>query len=411
MNWFSGLTGLLSGIIRLGTQVSADGSPRVSGDASEPVTDASVLAYATAWACINLIAGTIATLPVMVYRPVAGGREVARDHWLYRILHDDPNADQTEVDFWEYMGFSLELRGNAYAEKLRGSSGQIVGLDPIPPAIVSTSRLDNGELEYRWTWNGKSRKETSENILHIRGAGGDPLGGISPIAVGAETFSTARAQDRTVAALNRNAMRPSGLYQSEAKMSAEQIREAEGILDRKYQGASNAGKPIVLGNGLKWQSLTMSLEDLESLKARGFSVEEVCRIYGAPPHMVGHTAGNTHLGSSITDQTRGFVTYTLRRRIKRIESALRKQLLTPEDIAHGITVEINLEGLLRGSPAERAAFYNAGLDKGWLNINQVCAWENLPPVAGGEVNRVQMQNVPLTMTAPQSSINATLPTE
>ncbi len=414
MAWFSGLSGfadMFSGIIRLGTRTSVDQQHSAgSNEAREPITESTVLAITTAWACVNLVAGTIATLPVMVYRPVAGGREVATDHWLYRILHDAPNADQSEVDFWEYICASLELRGNAYAEKLRGASGQIVGLDPIPPRIVNVSRRADGEIEYRWTWNGVSNVKTSRDVLHIRGFGGDPLGGISPLAAGAEALGLARVQNRTAANVMRNAMRPSGSYQSDQPIKGDQVKEIEDRLEKKYQGAANAGRPMVLGHGLKWMQLTMSPVDLALIEAFGFSVEEMCRIWGTPPHMIGHTAGNTQLGSSITEQTRGFVMFTLRRRIKRIEAALRQQLLTPEDIARGIIIEINLDGLLRGSPAERAAFYKSGLNDGWLNVNQVCGWENLPPVPGGDVNRVQMQNMPLTMTGAPQQITATPPT-
>lgn len=413
MAWYSGFSGLIdtfSGIVRLGTRTSADRQhSAATNEAREPITESTVLAITTAWACVNLVAGTIATLPVMVYRPVAGGREVARDHWLYRILHDAPNADQSEVDFWEFMSASLELRGNAYAEKLRGASGQIVGLDPIPPRIVSTRRRDDGEIEYRWTWNGVSHVETSANVLHIRGFGGDPLGGVSPLSAGAEALGLTRVQNRTAATVMRNAARPSGVYQSDQPMKAEQIKEAEELLDRKYVGASQAGRPMVLAHGLKWQQLTMSLVDLAMIEALGFSVEEICRIWGVPPHMVGHTAGNTQLGSSITEQTRGFNMFTLRRRVKRIEAALRQQLLTPEDIAKGITIEINLDGLLRGSPTERSTFYNAGLQNGWFTINEVRALENMAPVEGGDVPRMQMQNMPITMTAAPSTINANPP--
>lgn len=410
MGWLSGIIDGLSGIVRLGTRVSAD-PPSVGGNSSgEPVTDSSVLALSTAWACINLVAGTIATLPVMVYRKVPGGRVPATDHWLYRIVHDDPNADQTAVDFWEFICASLELRGNGYAEKLRGSSGQLVGLDPIPPGIVSCRR-EGGDLVYRWTWNGTSRRETSRNILHIRGFGGDALGGLSPLAVGAETFGHARALNRTSGSVFRNAMMPSGIYQTASKLNGDQVREIEELLAKKYQGAANTGRPLVLGHDLKWQQLTMSPDDMEMLEARGFSVEEVCRMYGVPPHMVGHTAGNTQLGSSISEQTRGFSMFTLRRRVKRIEAALRKQLLTPADIAAGIIIEINLEGLLRGAPAERSAFYNAGLQNGWFTINEVRALENMPPVEGGDIPRMQMQNMPITMTAAPSTITATPPAQ
>ncbi|WP_404713186.1 phage portal protein [Sphingomonas sp. MMS24-J13] len=400
----------LSGILRLGTRVSADRGGTANA-AGEYITDTTVLSIAAAWACINLVAGTSATLPLMVYRNIKGGREVATDHWLYRILHDDPNADQTAVDFLEYTCVALELRGNGYAEKLRGAGGQVIGLDPIPPGIVSKSRREDGMIEYRWTWNGKSRRETSDNVLHIRGFGGDPMGGMSPLEMGAETFGHARALSRASASIFRNAMRPSGVWQTATKLTSPQIEEIEGRLAAKYQGATNAGRPLVMGNDLKWQQLSMTPDDLEMIAGRQLSVVEVCMIYGVPPHMIGHTAGNTQLGSSITEQTRAFEKYTLRRRLKRIEASLRKQLLTPEDIARGITIEFSMEGLLRGSSAERSAFYNAGLDKGWLNVNEVRAWENLSPVPGGDINRVQMQNVPLTMTATPTTINATPPAE
>lgn len=410
----SGLSGFiesLSGIFRLGTRTSADSAPGVGSSAGEVINEGTVLSIPAVLGCIIILAGTQATLPLMVYRASGVGRTVATDHWLYRILHDDPNADQTAVDFWEYMCVALELRGNAYAEKLRGSMGQVIGLDPIPPAIVSRSRRADGRIEYRWTWNGKSRVETEENVLHIRGFGGDPLGGMSTLQLGAEAFGLARSQSRTASSVTRNALMPSGAWQSEAKMNAEQVKQTEELLARKYQGAQNAGRPLVMGHGLKWTQLTMSPDDLQMLESRSFSVEEVCRIFGVPPHLIGHTAGNTQLGSSITEQTRAFEKFTLRRRLKKIEQALRKQLLTPQDIAEGITIEFSMEGLLRGSPAERAAFYASGLDKGWLNVNQVCAWENLPPVPGGDINRVQMQNVPLTMTGAPTAINATVPAE
>ncbi len=407
----SGFIDSLSGIWRLGTRTSADSAPGAGNSSGEPINEGTVLSIPAVLGCLMILAGTQATLPLMVYRDAGTGREVARDHWLYRILHDDPNADQTAVDFWEYMCVALELRGNAYAEKLRGSMGQIIGLDPIPPSIVSRSRRADGRIEYRWTWEGKSRRETDENVLHIRGFGGDPLGGMSTLQLGAEAFGLARNLSRTAGAVTRNAMMPSGAWQSDARMNADQVKETEDRLAKKYQGAANAGRPLVMGHGLKWTQLTMSPEDLQMLESRSFSVEEICRLFGVPPHLIGHTAGNTQLGSSITEQTRAFEKFTLRRRLKKIEQALRKQLLTPDDIANGVTIEFNMEGLLRGSPAERAAFYKSGLADGWLNIDQVCGFENLPPVPGGNINRVQMQNVPLTMTGAPTAITATVPAE
>jgi HK97 family phage portal protein len=132
------------------------------------------------------------------------------------------------------------------------------------------------------------------------------------------------------------------------------------------------------------------------LESRGFSVEEICRFFGVPPFMIGHTEKTTSWGTGLEQMSMGFQKFTLRRRLKRIEQALEKQLLTGDDRAAGITVEFVVEGLLRGDSAARAAFYNSGLNNGWMTINEVRGLENLPPVQGGDVPRMQMQNVPIT---------------
>ena len=115
------------------------------------MTESAVLGLSTAWACVNLLVGTQASLPVMVYRTAKdGSRELAKDHPLYRVLHDSPNSQQTALDFWEFVCASLELRGNGYARKVK-SRGQTVGLVPIYPDIMSVRQLPGGRIGYRWT--------------------------------------------------------------------------------------------------------------------------------------------------------------------------------------------------------------------------------------------------------------------
>lgn len=366
------------------------------GDAGEAVTDSSVLSLSAAWACVNLLCGTIASLPLMVYRRDSkGNRELHREHPLYRLLHDSPNFDQTAVDFWEFISASLELRGNAYARIDRGSRG-ILALTPVNPALVGVKRLQNGTLEYRWSYEGRSYVETDKTMLHIRGFGGNPLGGMSTLNVGRHTFSLARAIDKSASATFRNGMRPSGVLTFEKWLSPEQRELAESKMASKFQSAADTGKPMILEGGTKWEQLTLAPEDAQMLESRGFSVEEICRFFGVPPFMIGHTEKTTSWGSGLEQQTLGFQKFTLRRRLKRIEQAIEKQLLTPEDRARGITVEFNLEGLLRGDTAGRARFYQQMTSIGAMTINEVRELENLPPVEGGDVPRMQMQNRPIT---------------
>ncbi|KJF73258.1 portal protein [Agrobacterium arsenijevicii] len=366
------------------------------GDAGEPVTDTSVLSISSAWACVNLLAGTIASLPLMIYRRDAKGvREVFYEHPLYRLLHDSPNYDQTAVDFWEFIAASIEMRGNGYARIERSSRG-VASLTPVNPALMGVRRLQNGTIEYRWTQDGRQYVETDKTVLHIRGFGGNPLGGMSTLHFGRHTFSLARAIDKSAGSTFKNGMRPSGVLTFDKWLSPEQRKLAEEKMATKFQSSADTGKPMILEGGTKWEQLTLAPEDAQMLESRSFSVEEVCRFFGVPPFLIGHTEKTTSWGSGIEQQTIGFQKFTLRRRLKRIEQAIQKQLLTPSDRAAGVSVEFNLEGLLRADSGGRARFYQQMTSIGAMTINEVRDLENLPPVEGGDIPRMQMQNKPIS---------------
>lgn len=365
-------------------------------DAGESVNDANVMTISSVWACVNLIAGTISSLPLMVYRSDNNGnRIVAREHPLYRVLHDSPNYDQTAVDFWDFVAASIELWGNAYA-RIERSGGKLVGLMPINPAWVTVRRLASGSIEYRWSENGKSFIETDRGVLHIRGFGGDPLGGMSTLHFGRHTFGLARTIDKAAGKTFANGMRPGVTLTFEKWLTDPQREMIKGKLENEFTGSINAGRPFILEGGQKLQVIDMKPEDAQMLESRAFSVQEVCRFFGVPPFMIGHTEKVTSFGSGLEQQVLGFQKFTLRRRLKRIEQALEKQLLTPQDRSAGVTIEFNLEGLLRGDSAARSAFYREMTNIGAMTINEVRALENLPAVTGGDVPRMQMQNVPIT---------------
>ncbi|SNS53411.1 phage portal protein, HK97 family [Sphingomonas laterariae] len=361
--------------------------------AGEQVSETSVLALSTAWACINVLAGTIGSLPLMVHRTDRSGRRtIAKDHPLYRILHDSPNADQTALDFFEGLAASVELKGNAVAEITRAGDGRVISLTPMTWDETTVTRDRGGSLVYRW----RDKTLSEDRVLHVRGFGGNPEGGLSTLAYGRNTFGLATAIDRSAGTMFANGVRPSGVLKFKEWLKPEQRQAAEDRMTQKFVGAMNAGRPLVLEGGVEWQQLTINPEDAQMLESRRFSVEDICRFFGVPPHMVGHTDKATSWGTGLEQQTLGFQKFTLRRRLKRIEMALEKRLLTAKDRADGITIEFSLEGLLRGDSAARSAFYASALQNGWMTINEVRELENLAPVAGGETPRMQSQNVPIT---------------
>ncbi len=132
-----------------------EGWPTTDSYSGEAVSERSALALSAVWGCVNVISGTLSSLPLTVYRKTSTGREEASDHPLYRILHDSPNADQTALDFWDFICASIELWGNAYARQVR-LDNRLLSLEPVRPDIVTTRRLPNGSIGYRWTEDGKT---------------------------------------------------------------------------------------------------------------------------------------------------------------------------------------------------------------------------------------------------------------
>jgi HK97 family phage portal protein len=357
------------------------------------------LNLSTAWACVNLLAGTQASLPLVVYRNVNGRREVAYDHPLYYCLHDSPNAEDTALDFMEFLCASLELHGHAYSPIGR-IGGRVSALgSPISPEIVTVRKLGGGRKEYRWTEDGRLRVVPDSDMLHIKGA----LGGLSTLAYARRTFGLARSVETAANATFRNGIRPNVALEVERDLAPEKVREARQLISENYQGTMNAGLPFLAHSGMKVKQLSINPDDAQMLESRAFSVEEICRFFGVPPFMVGHTEKSTSWGTGLEQQMRMFYVLALRKRLERVEQALKKQLLTPKDRAAGIEIEFNVEGLLRGDSKSRAEFYASGLQNGWRTINEVRALENLPPIEGGDVARVQVQNAPIT-TADQLAL-------
>lgn len=368
------------------------------------VNAANALTLSTVWACVRLVAGTISSLPVVVYKDGANGtREAIKTHSLYQLLHTSPNADQTALDFWQFLCVSLELWGNAFAHIERGAGGRVIALTPVRPELVQVRRVADGSLRYRYPDRGRQVDIGQDEMFHVRGFGGAALGGLSTLAFGRQSFGLALATDEAAAQVYKNGLRPSGILTTKdnATLKPEQRDDVYKYVVDKFGGENN-GKPLVLESGLSWQQMQLSSVDAQMIQSRQFSVEDGCRWFGVPPHMIGHTSNSTSWGTGLEQQTLGFLIFTLRERLKRIEQAIAKQLLTPAERLT-ITVEFNFEGLLRADSAARAAFYSTMVQNGIMTRNEVRRLENLPPVEGGDALTIQSNMIPIDQLGEMTS--------
>lgn len=368
----------------------------------KPVTPATAMQVSAFWACVRLVAETIATLPVGVYRRRAdGGRDTATDHPLYVLLHDQPNADQTACEFWEGVTVCLCIWGNAYGEKVI-EGGRLIAINLLRPDLMAVDRDRNGALRYVYSdpREASRRREFGEDeVFHVRGFGIGGDVGLSVLQHARQTLGAAIATDEASARMFANGMRPSGFftYQGKSLLSPEQREQARKVLVEPYQGSDNAGKVGILeaASGFTWQEVSMPAKDAEMLASRHFNVEEIARWVRVPPILIGHSSpGQTMFGAGVEQVILGWLTLGLRPYLTRVEQAIKKSLIAPGERS-AVYAEFAIEGLLRADSAGRAAFYSTMAQNGFITRNEGRARENLSPKPGGDVLTVQSNLLPI----------------
>lgn len=361
------------------------------------ITPDVALQMGTVWACVRLLSETIGTLPLGIYRKSAdGGRTADTEHPLYGLLHDSPNADQTAAEFWEAVVACLCLWGNFYAEKVRNGGGNVVALNFLRPDLMQVERDENGARIYRYSAQDGRRTYSEDDVFHVRGFGVGGDVGLSPIGYARSTLGLAADTDYAAMSAMRNGTRPGGFLIVPRGATAEQKKDLRETFIDPITGPAATAKAGILEMGLDWKEVRgMPPEDLQLLQARAFNVEELCRWFRTPPILIGHAgAGQTMWGSGVEQIMIGFLTFSLRPYLTRIEQAVRKQLLKPSDRGT-IYAEFVLEGLLRADSSGRAALYSTFAQNGVMTRDEIRARENLPPLPGGDQLTVQSNLVPL----------------
>lgn len=331
------------------------------------------MTVSTVYACVKILAESIASLPLKVYRKTADGREEVPEHPAWSLIKDEPNDVQTSFDFREMIQGHLGLRGNAYAFVQRDSYFSPTALIPMDPTKVEVMRVGDFGIAYRYM--GKVLSGT--DVLHLRGLSSDGLVGISPISVMRESIGLSLATEEHGARLFSNGARPGGVLEHPETLDEETMARLRSQFDSAYAGASNAGKTIVLEEGMKWTTVGLSSDDAQFLETRRFQVEEVARAYRVPLHLLQSTEKSTSWGTGIESLSMAFVTYTLRPWLCRWEQTLNRTLLTEQDKKSGLYFSFSLDGLLRGDQKTRYESYAIGRNWGWLSVNDIRKLENM----------------------------------
>lgn len=375
-----------------------------SSVSGKSVTASTAIQMSTVYACVRVIAETIASLPIHVYEHTDAGNRKATEHPLYRLLHDEPNLEMTSFILRETMMAHLLLWGNSYCQIIRTGRDQVVSLHPLQPDQMAVDRDTKGNLTYTYTdSNGKQFLMKPEDVLHIPGLGFDGIVGYSPIAIEKNAVGLGIAAEEFGAKFFSNGARPSGVLTHPNTVKDPAALRAS--WNSAYGGSSNASRVAVLEEGMTFTPLSMPNNEAQFIETRRFQVEEICRIYRVPPHMVADLSRATF--SNIEHSSIDFAIHTIRPWLVRMEQAMNRALI-PETEKGRFYVQINLDGLMRGDYKSRMEGYAIARQNGWLSANDIRDLENLNPISdeeGGNAYLINGNMIPISL-AGSSLVNA-----
>lgn len=336
---------------------------------------------------VSLISYAIGMLPLHVINDET--KEKA-DHPLFRILHREPNNWQTAFDFRSLMQLRALVKGNAYAliirsRQIRTGRDEIVRLVPLNPDYVQPVQNDDWSVSYRYQPpKGAQRMLRPDEVFHLRGLSLDGISGMSLVKQARDAIGLALSAEMAAGRLFKNGSFIGGALTHPGKLSDPAFERLRASLAEK-EGASNAGKNLILEEGMKWENLANNAKDAQLTELRKMQVEEIARVTGVPRPLL--MVDETSWGSGIQALGQFFVQYALNPWFEAWQQAAERSLLASDEKGR-LAVKFNPGALLRGSTKDQGDFFSKALGSGgapgWLSQNEVRALDDRPPVDGGD---------------------------
>ena len=357
------------------------------------VTPDTAMTYSAVLACVRVLAETLASLPLIVYRQQGRMKERAKDFYLYSLLHDQPNPLLTSFEFRELLQTHLLLWGNAYAEIEYDAAGRIVALWPLLPWMMREIKIQDGELVYKYqTENGRIVTLASWQVWHLRGLSFNGVIGLAISELSKESIGLGLAAEKFGATFFGNGAMPGGVLEHPGVLGDEAFAHVRSSWHEAHGGLDRSHRLAILEEGMKYNPIGIPPEAAQFLETRKYQRTEVAGILRVPPHMIADLEHATF--SNIEHQAISFLVYTMSPWFARWEQSIFARLMSRMQ-QQEYFAKFLPEGLLRGDILSRYQAYAIGRQWGWLSADDVREKEEMNPLPNGQG---RMYLTPMNMT-------------
>lgn len=370
---------------------------------SRQVVNAKSALNVPAWlAAIRCISEDTAKLPIGIYKRGNGTSTELPDHPLNYLLNTEPNTDMSAMSYWETTVAHALAWSGGYSEIIRDATGRAVALYPLDPTTVHPVRDTAGRLVYRVQMAGRGEIVLQQaDVFHVHGLSFDGICGYDTASLGKETVGNALAALKYSGTFFGNGANVGGVISHPNALdpkAREALREA---LTRRYSGAENGHRLMVLEEGAKFEKTTVDPAKSMMIESLKFSVDDIARIFRIPAHKLGSLDRATF--SNIEEQNQNYIDETLTGWTLRIEQEIRRKLLLPSE--RNLEIRHDFSALLKGDNNSQADYYGKLFLNGFITQNEVARRMNLPQLGPDGDKYYRPVNIqPVDLPPPQPAI-------
>ena len=337
------------------------------------------MGLSTVYACVQRISSTIAQLHLDVMRRTDNGVQVSIGHTIQDLISVEAEEGYTAYDFWQTYVANILIYGKAYAIIKRLPNGDPYELCIVNPKSVKEKMVD-GEVMYEVKDHGIYMHADMLRVCNLYGQ--------SPIELHREMLGLAKAAQDFAAEFFGSSGNMTGILSSNEPLKKEQID----IIKDSWNNSGDQLGTKLLPFGFKYDRIAVDPENASLNEQRDFLNQEICRIFGVPPSLVGVQSNVTY--SNTEQQAIQFAKYTIVPWTRQIEQEMNCKLIAPDERLTHFT-RFDLADLLRGDSVSRAQYYDTLVKAGIMSINEARRTEDMNGVAGGDAHMVQVNQIAL----------------
>jgi HK97 family phage portal protein len=374
----------------------------------------SELGLSAVFRAVNLIAGSVSSLPVILYkRDSKGNKTEAVNESLYTVLRKRPNIVQTPYDLFFCMIADMLLRGNGYAIIHRNPDDlSVKELEYVPAAdvtIVKRNRADGSLESVAYNIARRVRLYESEEILHFRNyPDHDGVTGMSTLSYAYRTMKLGEAGENAALGYFESGGKLSGVLTTQGMLTEKQKTEMKQAWAEAFgSGAGTPGGIAVLSGNQQYQAIQVNPTDAQLLESRRFQVSEIARFFGVSPILLYDLEKNSYAAAS--EAHLQLLTDTLQPIIFKIERELEFKLLV-RDQDRNLDIHFDTTEFLRTNNKENAEYYRTLNAMGVLSVNEIRSFLDLNAIEDGDehyvaANLATLSNVKNIASSTQTAQN------